>query len=60
MASSLLPAPDPPPLGLRAMFRPFVLAMMAGVAMGLLGFFFTWILGACVAAWARAGKKRPA
>ena len=60
MASSSLPVPEPPPLGLSAMFRLFVLAMMAGVGMGLFGFFFTWFFGACVAAWARAGKKRAA
>ena len=48
------------PLGLRPMVRVFVLAMMAGVGMGLFGFFFTWFFGACVAAWVRAGKKRTA
>jgi hypothetical protein len=58
MASSSLPAPEPPPLGLRAMFRLFVLAMMAGVGMGLLGFFFTWVFGLYVTAWTRAGKRR--
>jgi hypothetical protein len=42
------------------MFRLFVLAMIAGVGMGLFGFFFTWVFGAFVAAWVRAGKKRPA
>lgn len=60
MASSSLPAPEPPPLGLRAMFGLFVLAMMAGVGMGLFGFFFTWFFGVYVAAWARAWKKRSA
>ena len=60
MASSSLPVPEPSPLGTRAMFRLFVLAMIAGVGMGLFGFFFTWVFGACVAAWVRAGKKRPA
>ena len=59
MASSSLPVPEPPPLGTRALFRLFVLAMIAGVGMGLFGF-FTWVFGACVAAWVRAGKKRPA
>ena len=33
MASSSLPAPEPPPLDTRAMFRLFVLAMIAGVGM---------------------------
>jgi hypothetical protein len=42
------------------MFRLFVPAMIAGVGMGLFGFFFTGVFGACVAAWVRAGKKRPA
>jgi hypothetical protein len=60
MASSSLPVPEPPPLGTRAMFRLFVLAMIAGVGMGLFGFFFTWVFGAFVAAWVRAGKKWPA
>ena len=42
------------------MFRLFVLAMLAGVGMGLFGFFFAWVFGAFVAAWARAWKKRSA
>jgi hypothetical protein len=42
------------------MFRLFVLAMIAGVGMGLFGFFFTWVFGAFVAVWVRAGKRRPA
>jgi hypothetical protein len=59
MASSSVLAPGPP-LDLRAIFRLFVLALMVGVGMGLFGFFFAWVFGAFVAAWARAWKKRSA
>jgi hypothetical protein len=57
MTSSSLSAPETP-LGARAMFRRFVLARMAGVGVGLFGFFFAWVFGLYVAAWARAGKRR--
>ena len=60
MALSSLPAPEPPRLGTRALFRLFVLAMIAGVGRGLFGFFFTWVFRAYVAVWVRAGKMRPA
>jgi hypothetical protein len=55
----MLPAPEPPPLGTRYV-PPVRPAMMAGVGMGLLEFFFTWPSGRASLPGVRAGKKRPA
>ena len=44
----------------RVMSRLFVLAMMAGVGMGLFEFFFTWPSGRASLPGVRAEEKRPA